>query len=85
MIKLILLLVLAWLVVKHVLPLIKASIPVPPGPGPAGGNQGTPHEPTTGDMVRCAHCQVFVLRSEAIYSQNRFYCCQEHLQAGPHA
>lgn len=30
------------------------------------------------DMVRCAKCGVNLPRSEAILSQERFYCCDEH-------
>ncbi|TCJ15353.1 hypothetical protein EZJ19_06975 [Parasulfuritortus cantonensis] len=30
------------------------------------------------DMVRCRVCGVNLPRSEAILSQGRFYCCEEH-------
>ncbi len=32
------------------------------------------------DMVRCQVCQVNLPRSEALLSQGRFYCCDEHLR-----
>ena len=34
------------------------------------------------DMVRCAMCQVNLPRSEAILSQGKFYCCDEHRSRG---
>jgi uncharacterized protein len=34
------------------------------------------------DMVRCQVCGVNMPRSEAILSQGRFYCCDEHRNAG---
>lgn len=30
------------------------------------------------DMVRCKTCGVNLPRSEALMSQGRFYCCNEH-------
>jgi uncharacterized protein len=30
------------------------------------------------DMVRCVHCGVHLPRSEAIQSQDEFFCCDEH-------
>ncbi|HNA28737.1 MAG TPA: PP0621 family protein [Thiobacillaceae bacterium] len=33
------------------------------------------------DMVRCKICSVNLPRSEAIMSQGRFYCCDEHRRA----
>ena len=32
------------------------------------------------DMVRCQVCGVNLPRSEALLSQGRFYCCDEHRQ-----
>ncbi len=34
------------------------------------------------DMVRCHACGVNLPRSEAILSQGRFYCCDEHRKSG---
>jgi uncharacterized protein len=33
------------------------------------------------DMVRCAKCGVNLPRSEAILSQGKTYCCEEHRRA----
>lgn len=33
------------------------------------------------DMVRCQACGVNLPRSEALMSQGRFYCCDEHLKS----
>lgn len=33
------------------------------------------------DMVKCKACGVNMPRSEAILSQGRFYCCDEHRRA----
>ncbi|MBT9568605.1 MAG: hypothetical protein IV085_09940 [Thiobacillus sp.] len=34
-------------------------------------------------MVKCARCGVNLPRSEAIYSQDAFYCTPEHQTLGP--
>jgi uncharacterized protein len=34
------------------------------------------------DMVRCEVCKVNLPRSEAILSQGKFYCCDEHRRSG---
>lgn len=34
------------------------------------------------DMVRCEVCKVNLPRSEAILSQGKFYCCDEHRRRG---
>ncbi len=34
------------------------------------------------DMVRCAVCRVNLPRSEAILSQGKIYCCDEHRRRG---
>ncbi|MEA2080892.1 MAG: PP0621 family protein [Pseudomonadota bacterium] len=31
-----------------------------------------------GDMVRCAHCGIYVPRHEAIQDSDRYYCCTRH-------
>jgi uncharacterized protein len=33
-------------------------------------------------MVRCVVCKVNLPRSEAILSQDKFYCCDEHRRRG---
>lgn len=46
----------------------------------------TPSRPsdtqTAETMVKCAHCGVNLPRSEAIYSQETFYCTPEHQKLG---
>ncbi|HEY9099679.1 MAG TPA: PP0621 family protein [Thiobacillus sp.] len=37
---------------------------------------------TVENMVKCAHCGVNMPRSEAIYSQDAFYCTPEHQKLG---
>ena len=32
-------------------------------------------------MVKCEYCGVHVLEKEALKSQGKYYCCQEHLVA----
>lgn len=39
-------------------------------------------EKTSENMVRCEVCQVNLPRSEALLSQGKFYCCDEHRQRG---
>lgn len=39
-------------------------------------------EKSAEDMVRCAVCQVNLPRSEALLSQGKFYCCDEHRRRG---
>lgn len=43
---------------------------------PAGKNK------VAEDMVRCQTCGVNLPRSEALLSQGRFYCCDEHRKSG---
>lgn len=64
--------ILFWLVVGFVIVLVmklaaKKRVP-PPDKGPK----------EVEDMVRCRVCGVNLPRSEAILSQGRFYCSQEH-------
>ncbi|MBV2179850.1 MAG: hypothetical protein KUL86_01280 [Castellaniella sp.] len=33
-------------------------------------------------MVRCAHCQIYLPRSEAYMSQGKTWCCAEHAKLG---
>lgn len=38
------------------------------------------------EMVRCAHCGVYIPRSEAIDNRSRdYFCSEEHRLAGPEA
>lgn len=37
-----------------------------------------PEDKPVEDMVRCARCGVNLPRSEAILSQGKTYCCDEH-------
>lgn len=39
-------------------------------------------EKSSEDMVRCEVCQVNLPRSEALLSQGKFYCCDEHRRSG---
>ena len=34
--------------------------------------------PVMNEMVRCHHCGLHILESEALISSKRYYCCQEH-------
>ena len=31
-----------------------------------------------GDMVRCAHCGIYIPRHEALTDSGRYYCCTQH-------
>ena len=33
------------------------------------------------DMVRCAHCNVHLPKSESIMARGQFFCCAEHRDA----
>jgi uncharacterized protein len=46
----------------------------------AAQDSGTGQKPAE-DMVKCRTCGVNMPRSEAILSQGRFYCCDEHRRA----
>ena len=37
---------------------------------------------TTQDMVRCAHCGLFLPRQEALSQRGDWYCSEAHRQAG---
>jgi len=39
-------------------------------------------EKSAEDMVRCEVCKVNLPRSEALMSQGKFYCCDEHRRHG---
>ncbi len=41
-----------------------------------------PEEKSPEDMVRCTVCKVNLPRSEALLSQGKFYCCDEHRRLG---
>lgn len=46
--------------------------PTRPSPDRTGGTE---------DMVRCAHCDMHLPKSEALRSDDRWYCCREHRDA----
>ena len=46
-----------------------------------GGGPSRPQPPIAENMVRCAHCNVNVPTSEAIFSRGEYYCCEEHRRA----
>ncbi len=31
-------------------------------------------------VVRCQHCKLHIPKHEAITSENKYYCCKEHLR-----
>lgn len=43
----------------------------------------TPPLPKTEEMVSCAHCGVFLPRSEALVQSNDTWCSQAHARLGP--
>ena len=45
----------------------------PPAPAPKGAEK----------MVRCAHCGIYLPRSEALMSNNHTWCSLEHAKLGP--
>jgi uncharacterized protein len=49
------------------------------------GHQAPSNNPLPGSeaMVRCAHCNVFLPRSEALMSKDETWCSQAHAQLGP--
>lgn len=42
-------------------------------PAPTGNSE---------DMVRCAHCNIYLPRSEAYMSRGQTWCCAQHAQLG---
>jgi uncharacterized protein len=40
--------------------------------------------PGSEEMVQCAHCRIFLPRSEALLTQDETWCSQAHVQLGPH-
>lgn len=48
-------------------------------PPPAASNP-LPHSEA---MVRCAHCEVFLPRSEALLTQGDTWCSEAHAKLGP--
>lgn len=45
------------------------------------GDTSHSQPPTAENMVRCAHCNVNIPTSEAIFSRGEYYCCDEHRRA----
>lgn len=39
--------------------------------------------PSSEQMVRCAHCEVFLPRSEALLTQGETFCNESHAKLGP--
>jgi uncharacterized protein len=39
--------------------------------------------PNSEQMVRCAHCEIFLPRSEALLSNNETWCSEAHAKLGP--
>lgn len=52
----------------------RAEDEVPRAPRPDG---------QAGDLVRCAHCGLYLPRSEAHGAGGRLYCSAEHARLGP--
>lgn len=53
--------------------------------GQTGSSRGTvPQVGPAENMVACAHCQLYLPASEALYSdahgERQYFCCQEHLR-----
>ena len=44
----------------------------------AKGGKPKKTAPKTEDMVKCAHCGVYLPRSESVASGNLSFCCEEH-------
>ncbi len=42
----------------------------------------SPAESPSEDMVRCAHCGVYLPQSESLAAEDCFYCCEAHRLAG---
>ena len=85
-ILLVILIILAWIGARS---LLQKRLGAPENGGDSGrGRSGTRRQERTDgrveDMVRCAHCGVFLPRSEALadHRGNR-YCSQEHRRRGP--
>lgn len=55
---------------RHAAQKIRRSPPQPAAKAPAES------------MVRCAHCQIYLPRSEAYMSQGKTWCSAEHAQLG---
>ncbi|MDE1942638.1 MAG: hypothetical protein KGI47_05785 [Betaproteobacteria bacterium] len=67
-----------WLAIKYILPALgRISAPTAPPPPP-------PPDPDAGaqEMVRCAHCGLYIPRTEALPGGGAFYCSEPHRRAG---
>lgn len=49
---------------------------------PSSTNKGPRSLNASEEMVRCAHCQVYTPRSEAIKQDDEFWCSTEHAKKG---
>ena len=77
--RLIIILLVIWLIyrlyqgVKRQLEQRQEHNQKPTKPGNAGNAKAE-------SIVRCQHCGLHVPVSEALQSNNKYYCCQEHLE-----
>lgn len=46
-------------------------------------NDKAPTPKGSEEMVRCAHCNIYLPRSEALMSNNHTWCSLEHAKLGP--
>lgn len=77
-ILLVILIILAWIGARS---LLQKRLD---GPGSGGGRQGRDEgDGEVEEMTRCAHCRVFIPRSQAVYGNGRPYCSEAHRRAGP--
>ncbi|MCQ9617421.1 PP0621 family protein [Paenalcaligenes niemegkensis] len=72
--------ILAVLMVARVLSFAKAKRNAPPDQRPQNNRF---QKGATEPMVRCAHCGVYLPRSEALMSNHHTWCSLEHAKHGP--
>ncbi|MDE1990344.1 MAG: hypothetical protein KGI82_07710 [Betaproteobacteria bacterium] len=77
MIRLLLWGLVIWLAIKYLLPALgRLSAPPPPPPPPPAPDAGAQ------EMVRCAHCGLFVPKTEALAGGGAWFCSEAHRRAG---
>ena len=80
MIRLLLWGLVIWLAMKYLLPALgrlgASASATPPPPPPAA-------DPGAQETVRCAHCGLFVPKTEALSGGGAFFCSDSHRRAGP--
>lgn len=37
--------------------------------------------PDLGEMVRCQHCGLHILKEGSVHEKGNYFCCQSHLEA----